>query len=376
MIIKEKDDSKDVLHRLDELKKISLSAKQRFLVDREIKMFAAGVRGEKTSAYFLDFEWGNSENWGIIHDLRIEHEGRIAQIDHLLINRYLEIYVLETKNFSYGVKINDHGEFNVWSGKGYTGIESPIEQNNRHIRVLEKAVKDRGLAPSRLGRTIPTTFHPFVLMSPTSRIDRAAEKKYNTKNVIKSDQFSATIFKSFDEASVGLVFGRVAKIVGKDTLKKFSQSIAKLHRPIAVDYRAKFGITAQPDSTPDVTTVQETLVEYERPAAITAQNSTKPEPNPDRCDKCGVDVASKVVYYCRFNRTKLGGHKILCQQCQREVGKSNVMDTESAQPAEKGTGTCEKCTAVVSSKVVAYCRFNRKKLGRFKTLCPTCQKTV
>lgn len=376
MIIKEKDDSKEVLHRLDELKKISLSSKQRFLVDREIKMFAAGVRGEKNSAYFLDFEWGNSENWGIIHDLRIEHEGRIAQIDHLLINRYLEIYVLETKNFSYGVKINDHGEFNVWSGKGYTGIESPIEQNNRHVRVLEKAVKDRGLAPSRLGRTIPTTFHPFVLMSPASRIDRPAEKKYNTKNVIKSDQFSATIFKSFDEASVGLVFGRVAKIVGKNTLKKFTQSIAKLHRPIAVDYRAKFGITVQPDPTPEVITVQETQVKYQRPAATPAQSSAKADPIPDSCDKCGANVESKVVYYCRFNRNKLGGHKILCQQCQREVGKSNVTASNGAQSAEKGTVTCEKCAAEVSSKVVAYCRFNRKKLGGFKVLCPTCQKTV
>ncbi|MBW2187882.1 MAG: NERD domain-containing protein [Deltaproteobacteria bacterium] len=96
MIIKAKDDSQEVLHRLDELKKLPLSVKQHFLVDREIKMFTAGVRGEKNSAYFLDFEWGNSPNWGIIHDLRIEHEGRIAQIDHLLINRYLEIYVLET----------------------------------------------------------------------------------------------------------------------------------------------------------------------------------------------------------------------------------------------------------------------------------------
>ena len=376
MIIKQKDDSQEVLHRLDELKQFPLSAKQRFLVDREIKMFAAGVRGEKNSAYLLNFEWGNSENWGIIHDLRIEHQGRIAQIDHLLINRYLEIYVLETKNFSYGVKINDHGEFNVWSGKGYTGIESPIEQNNRHIKVLEKAVKDRSLAPTRLGLTIPTTFHPFVLMSPASRIDRPAAKKYNTQNVIKSDQFRATIDKSFDEASVGLVFGRVAKIVGKDTLKKFTQSIADLHCPIAVDYRAKFGITAQPDPTPDVTTVQETQVKYQRPAATTVQGSTKAEPSPDSCNKCGVDVESKVVYYCRFNRNKLGGHKILCQKCQREVGKPKVPVTDPVEPAEKGAGACEKCAAVVSSKVVAYCRFNRKKLGGFKTLCPTCQKTV
>jgi hypothetical protein len=42
-------------------------------------------------------------------DLRIEHRGRVAQIDHLLINRWLDIFVLEPKNYDYGVKIREEG---------------------------------------------------------------------------------------------------------------------------------------------------------------------------------------------------------------------------------------------------------------------------
>jgi hypothetical protein len=45
----------------------------------------------------------------VIHDLRIEHRGRVAQIDHLLINRVLDIFVLESKNYYYGVKISEEG---------------------------------------------------------------------------------------------------------------------------------------------------------------------------------------------------------------------------------------------------------------------------
>ena len=376
MIIKDKAESSDSLTQLKELKKLQLTAQQRFLIDREIKMVSSGIRGEENSAYFLDFEWGTSENWGIIHDLRVEHKGRVAQIDHLLINRYLELYVLETKNFSYGVKINDLGEFNVWNGKSYSGIESPIEQNHRHIRVLETIVKDKGFTPKRLGLAIPATFHSFILMSSKSRIDRTSVKKFDTKNVIKADQFKALIDKSFDQASVGTTFGRVAKIIGKDTLKDFVQSIADLHCPITIDYRAKFGITKKPVSRPMANETTDPDQKYKRPTKPEVNRAENANDTDSACDKCGVHVESKVVNYCRFNRVKLGGHKILCQSCQKQVVKTQAVKSEKSDVKLEITGVCEKCGADVNSKVVYYCRFNRKKLGGFKVLCPTCQKSV
>jgi hypothetical protein len=55
----------------------------------------------------------------VIHDHRIEHRGRVAQIDHLLINRFLDIFVLESKNYDYGVKISEEG--------GLFGVGKPIK---------------------------------------------------------------------------------------------------------------------------------------------------------------------------------------------------------------------------------------------------------
>ncbi|NTV47823.1 MAG: NERD domain-containing protein, partial [Chlorobiales bacterium] len=43
----------------------------------------------------------NSKNWAVIHDLRLEHENQVAQIDHLMINRSFDFYVLESKNYAY-----------------------------------------------------------------------------------------------------------------------------------------------------------------------------------------------------------------------------------------------------------------------------------
>lgn len=298
MILKTKDSTDEALNELEKLLSLPLNNKQRFLVEREQKIFKSGLRGEEDSAYFLNFAYGQSENWALLHDLRIEWKGRVAQIDHLAINRFLEIYVLETKNFFYGVKITDQGEFNVWNGKGYIGIESPVEQNIRHIAVLEDRIKAKGLAPKRLGISIPVSYQSYVLLSPSSRVIRPKEKVYPTGNVIKADQFKSKIDKAFDDDSVFNVLGKATKIVSTATLNEFAQGVAEMHVPASVDYRAKFGIPNNLSTEPDPK----------------AQNNKL-----NACDKCGAEVDKKVVAYCRFNRAKLGGFKVLCRNCQGSV---------------------------------------------------------
>lgn len=122
MILKARDGRDEDIQELNRLLTLDLSGKQRFLVERELKCLKSGNSGENSSAYYLDFGFKNSKNWVVIHDLRIEHRALVAQIDHLLINRFLEVYVLESKNYFYGIKITDDGEFLAYNGKNYQGI--------------------------------------------------------------------------------------------------------------------------------------------------------------------------------------------------------------------------------------------------------------
>ena len=133
MIIKKMDSKQGEIVELEKLLKDKLTPYQRFLIERELKAIRSGVYGERDSAYYIDFYFGDSKNWAVIHDLRLEHKGQVAQIDHLLINRFFDVYVLESKNYSYKLKITPEGEFQVYYGKEYIGIPSPIEQNKRHI---------------------------------------------------------------------------------------------------------------------------------------------------------------------------------------------------------------------------------------------------
>lgn len=178
----------------------------------------------------------------MIHDLRLEHRGLVAQIDHLVLNRFLDIYVLETKNYFFGIKITEDGEFLRYTGKAFQGIESPIEQNKRHVELLQKTIDDRNLAPKRLGLSIPVVLKSYVLIAPNSRIDRPSQKCFDTSNVIKADAFVSLVDKEIDNKSVVSVFTTATKLIGSDTLEDFGQKLVRLHRPGTINYAAKFGI--------------------------------------------------------------------------------------------------------------------------------------
>ena len=89
MIIKRMDSKEEEIAELTALLKGKLTFHQRFSMERELKAIRTGVSGEKDSAYYIDFYFRHSKNWAVIHDLRLEHKGQVAQIDQQVDRRNL-----------------------------------------------------------------------------------------------------------------------------------------------------------------------------------------------------------------------------------------------------------------------------------------------
>ncbi|MEL6355155.1 MAG: nuclease-related domain-containing protein [Cyanobacteria bacterium J06627_28] len=163
MIIKEKDAVDANLETLKGIMRLpNLSKEQRSNITKEVKKLRSGNKGEQSSAYFIDFYFKDSKNWAVIHDVRLEYNGLVAQIDHLLINRFCDFYVLETKHYAQAVKVTERGEFLVLVRKHYIAIESPIEQNKRHIKVLKQVLKAESVLPKRLGISLQANCLPYI----------------------------------------------------------------------------------------------------------------------------------------------------------------------------------------------------------------------
>jgi hypothetical protein len=247
VILKEMD-SKDAV--ITELNELSASAPSSFKskIEQELRAVRAGVKGERESAYLIDFNFGKSKNFVVIHDLRLEVDGRVAQIDHLLINRALDVLVLESKHFHAGVKITEEGEFLQWNSwkNTYEGMSSPLAQNDRHIEVLKDAFKRIDM-PVRIGLRLAPIFHSYIMVAPNARVVRP--KKFNTGNVIKADALYSMWQKKIDKMLPTGIMGRVAKIVSTDTIESIGRQLIALHKPIHINYVKKFGLDVNTTST-------------------------------------------------------------------------------------------------------------------------------
>lgn len=248
MLIKAADDKTSTLATLEQLQSIAhLTERQKKALEQELRFMRAGVKAENEAAYLIDFDFKESKNYAVIHDLRLEINGRVAQIDHLLIHHTLDIFVLETKSFHAGLKINNNGEFLRWNNydKNFEGMASPIEQNQRHIKVLEEALSQIDL-PKRLGFRLTPKLISVILVSPNARIDRPPN--FDTSSVIKADSLKRYIMELYDDSVVSTfknplsTLGAAARIVSSETVEDVAKKLVALHKPMTIDYKAKFDI--------------------------------------------------------------------------------------------------------------------------------------
>ena len=46
-----------------------------------------------------------------MHDLRFVIDGEVTQIDHLILNQMVSVFLLETRNYACNLVINERGKF-------------------------------------------------------------------------------------------------------------------------------------------------------------------------------------------------------------------------------------------------------------------------
>jgi hypothetical protein len=337
MILKHADDQSARLRVLENLlPSPRLSPAQRKRLERDIETARLGAQGEKDAAYYIDFHFGPSKNNVVLHDLRLRDGTRQAQIDHLIIDRTLTITVIETKNFGADVEISAQGEFTLRYGAKRFGIESPIEQNERHISVL-RALMDRIELPTRLGLRLRPTFRSAIVFAPRAVIQRPDARSRDTSCVLKADQFRAWWNESLGGESVLAAMAGMARLVSADTVQALARAIVAQHQPAdALALPAYLAPQPERVAAPDRTAARPAAA-IAAPAvagvsvagaSALAERVTAPQENaaasttadvsaaPAACADCGKPLSEKVEKFCRDNAARFNG-ALLCYTHQR-----------------------------------------------------------
>ena len=230
MPLKSADDKSKRLQLLEELQRSALlDFQQKKWLREELMRQRKGIQGEKDSAFYLDQYFKNGENHVVVHDLRVKVDGDVAQIDHLVINRGNGIYLIETKNYAGNLVINDHGEFTVEYDDMRFGIPSPIEQSQRHERILQRLLEQLDIHP-RTGGAMK--FYHVVMLHPRATIARPSSRGFDTSNVIKADQFPSWHTQFVDKVfGIGLALKIAVNLRSLDTITEWGQKLVRQHRP-------------------------------------------------------------------------------------------------------------------------------------------------
>lgn len=307
MLIKSADDKAPRVAMLQALQaRPRLPARVREWAQDELMRLQRGAAGERDAAHFLDNYLSTDPDRMLIHDLRLQVDGEVVQIDHLLMTRGPMVYLLETKHFNGELRINGRGEFSVrYAGGREYGIESPIEQSRRHEGPLRRLMKTLGICGRSGGE--PIVRH-CVLVHPRGSIERPPQGEFDTGMVIKADQFRSW-HERMQQQELGLL---QALSVGlnmrsADTIRDFAEKLVRQHR--------------RPDLLALPGFVQEALQAAEPapvPVPVPApapESATAEAPRRLLCAQCGGKISFAEGRFCWNQPQRFGGQQY-CREHQ------------------------------------------------------------
>lgn len=237
MILKNTDEKNVQINQLRKLLKQSSSGPQQKLIKKELSKIEKGYQGEKEAEYFIDFHLKDSQNYYVLHDLRFEIDEMSAQIDHLIFHVAFGFILVETKNTSATVTINN--DFSLaynYNGKIKT-LQNPMEQSKRHEIVLKRILKS-------IGKEHFNVFSCVVFMSKVNITNETLPNHfyradsfvtYLQDNLRKSPQLVLkTLFKVFTN-----------NITTQQEALTLLDHLKVLHKPLTMDYSKKFHMKKQ-----------------------------------------------------------------------------------------------------------------------------------
>ncbi len=105
------------------------------------KKLTSGYEAECQMAFYLKRSFGESKDVFVLNDLRLERNGEIAQIDHLVLHKH-GMVIVESKSVCGEVRVNQHLEFVYVYPRKKVGMPSPIQQAKRQGELLRALLID------------------------------------------------------------------------------------------------------------------------------------------------------------------------------------------------------------------------------------------
>lgn len=189
-------------------------------------------------ASLLDDTFGTDPNVAVFHDLRLQTDMGVGQIDHLLVTRYLDVFIIESRHYGDELRVTEQEEFIASYTDGMKiGIRSPVNQLRRNLVALQAVFKRLEL-PKKFGEVLIPEFHRYVVLNP--------ETKLINQSSVKDGYFIApkVLVRTVYKAAHRSIIARALHSVTPAQLKEMMRLVSRWHAPTEVDFISKYRATA------------------------------------------------------------------------------------------------------------------------------------
>ena len=284
MIAKQRDATRNRIAILESCQSPGMGTVQR----QGIRQAAARLKADSTSARacaHIDSYFSDCDEWAVIHDLRIQHDSHILQINHLLVSASFDFYIIDSRYSKCALKVDASGKCWARSDGHSAVIASPLDKLCRDTRALIHIIKSTGILPRFLGLTPSISVHGFILTNPSLKTEKPASSLLDTSAVISSDMLFALLWEK-RQSWLKTTFNQT----DSSTLLGVAQSLSSHHKP------------SVPTSLTDTARVPEHF-------------SLHQQPDTAHCAQCGKPVSAQSREYSFRNMDVFAG-QVLCMKCQ------------------------------------------------------------
>ena len=313
--------------------------------DNLTKFEKFGHAAEKQMAFYLKRAFKTDDKVSVLNDLRLEYDGEVAQIDHLIVHRF-GFMIVESKSVTGKIIINEQGEWPRSYTKFSKGIPSPILQAQRQadfLRIFLDNHADELDFKQILFKASMKDFKFAVLVaiSDDGIVERPA--KATLDEVLKADQITNKInalIKKYAKEDTAIFSVKMLSFLKKATRERICQLLTKSHTP---KQRAVTVIeAAQVSEVPAETAVE--VIESESNASQ-VEEVVEIEQEKSLCLKCNSSAIQ--IHYGKF------GYYFKCSDCE---GNSKIKLTcreSSCKPKirKKKQQFFKDCSSCESSEV-------------------------
>jgi len=281
-----------------------------------------GYDAEKQMAYYLMRAFENDKVIRVINDLRLEKDGVVAQIDHLIIHNF-GFLIIESKSVTTEVSVNEHGEWARYFNNKPKGMPSPVNQAIRQADLLKQILMENNsdiMRKTIIGKRSSgkLKYDVLVAISDSGIIKRGKNVKLN--EVLKADQITDKIqktIKKYDRENNKLFSLKINMQLSDESLTKISSFLCKSHKPLGRGSQSP-NLKQYPEKiAPDVS----------KPVVITSEEVQKiPElsKNQAHCSKCNSQNIT--IAYGKY------GYYFKCLDCDGNTGIKLECKDNSCKP--------------------------------------------